>query len=229
MDPAAIPERQHAHHDVMDHNLIADMRRGREGACAEFHARHRPLLEAYARKVRIPRWEWDTCITEVLSDEMMRFSTRDIDLPVNLSAYLVKAVYHRYLRVKRSLNCRERYHAAAATHRTGEWIVPSLCSESALRSSAGPDAATNDSSSALARFASDLDTRLTDEERSILHWIAQGVSHREIAEWIGSSYDATTKRIWRLCRRLRADAPRCAAQYEPAERSEVERFLRRAV
>lgn len=228
MDTCTTTDTRLAFYDTSDQELIAALHSGQAGACHEFVTRHRRLLEAYARKARIPTWEWDSCITEVLADEVMRFSRRSLEPPANLPAYLIKAVYNRYLRIRRSLTCRERYHSAAASDTTGEWIVPSLCSESALRSSAGPDAQSLDASPTLDRLAADLGRQLTEQERVILGWVGQGISHREIAEWLEVSYEAATKRIWRLCRRLRMEAAKQAEQYAPRERSEIERFIRRA-
>lgn len=222
-------DRRRVDEGTSDADVVRAMRSGSDGACNEFVRRYRPILEAYARASAIPRWEWDTCITEVLNDEILRFSTRPLEPPLNLRAYLIKAVYHRFLNNRRSATSRDRHHASASVDITpGEWVVSSVCSESALRACDGPDGAHRTTSATLGRLAADLGRGLTEEERAILGWIAQGISHREIATWLGATYDATTKRIWRLCRRLRNDATRHAARYDAAERVEVERFLRRA-
>ena len=42
------------------------------------------------------------------------------------------------------------------------------------------------------------------------------------------NYDAATKRIWRLCRKLRAAAVRHGERLGGEERAAVDRFLRRA-
>lgn len=211
-----------------DRDLLSAMRGGNHDACAEFVQRFRPTLEAYARKTRIPTWEWDTCITEVLIDESMRFATRDAEMPTNLAAYLIKAVYNRYLRVKRTSHCRDRYYTAASVSNSGEWVIPTLCSESALRNSAGPDSAGEPMAEPLRLLASHLGDQLSAQEAAILGWVGQGVSHRQIAKWLGVSYDAATKRIWRLTRRMRAAAAREAERYDGEERTVIERFLRRA-
>lgn len=208
--------------------LIEAMRRGDRVAWGSFAAHFRPLLEAYARKARIPRWEWPVCITEVLDDEALRLSRPDTELPVNLGAYLVRAVHHRYLRLKRSMACRDRNYDAASDEHAGEWVVRTACSEEALRLSAGPEAREVPLSGSLRRLASELRAGLTRQEETILIWVSEGVSHRQIAEWLGTSYDASTKRIWRLCRKLRMRAAERAAEYSVIERREVERFLRRA-
>jgi hypothetical protein len=204
------------------------MRRGEPAAWGAFVVRFRPILQAYARKARIPAWEWPICITEVLDDEAIRFSSRDVEPPVNLAAYLIRAVHHRYLRVKRSASCRDRTHGAASDDYSGEWVVSSVCSEDSIRSSAGPDANAASISDALGRLASELRSGLTTEEESILVWVSEGVPHRQIAQWLGTSYDASTKRIWRLCRRLRMYAATRTAHYSPEERFEIDRFVRRA-
>jgi len=53
--------------------------------------------------------------------------------------------------------------------------------------------------------------------------------HRQIAEWLGVSYDAATKRIWRLKRRLQSLAAEHYARISGAhERRELERLFRRS-
>jgi DNA-directed RNA polymerase specialized sigma24 family protein len=204
------------------------MRGGRDHACAEFDARFRPRLEAYARRVRIPRFEWDTCISEVLSDESFRFASGQRQLPASVSAYLIGAARNRFLRSRRAQECRDRNHAAASTERTGEWIVTTLCSENALRTSAGVDDQGPTSSEALRRLVADLCANLSDDERALLGWVSEGIPHRQIAKWLGMGYDACVKRAWRLARRLREQAAKRAALYDHEQRAEVERFLRRA-
>jgi len=212
---------------LCDEDLVEAMRRGGREAAAEFDARFHPVLRAYAQRVKIPAWEWPSAVAEVLADEALRLTTRNDAPPANIGAYLVRCLRNRYLNEVRAASRRERNHNAAADDYAGEWVVTTLCSEAALRASAGPEPATPPTRSVLERLAADLRSSLTDEEYSILMWISQGAAHAEIAEWLGSSYDASTKRIWRLCRRLRAAATERAATYSPAEQSEFERFLRR--
>lgn len=69
---------------------------------------------------------------------------------------------------------------------------------------------------------------LTDDERTIVKWLGDGATHREITTRLGISYDATTKRIWRLCHRLRTDAARRVTSYPDDDRRELARFFRRA-
>jgi DNA-directed RNA polymerase specialized sigma24 family protein len=213
---------------VTDDSLILAMSRGDPAAWGAYEARFRPILEAYARRSKIPVWEWPTCVTEVLEDEAFRFSRGTVPPPINLAAYLVTAVHHRYLRLKRTNACRERYYDAAGEDRSGEWVVPSLCSEDLLRTSGGPDVSPGFASGALGRLVAELREGLTPEEESILVWVSERVPHAQIATWLGTSYDACTKRIWRLCRRLRTESKARSATYSGSERLEIERFMRRA-
>jgi hypothetical protein len=211
-----------------DADLLAAMRRHDTVAWGVFAARYRPILEAYARKNKIPTSEWAACIDDLLADEALRLSQPDVVAPDHLAAYLIRAVRHRYLYIKRSASCRDRNYSAASEDRAGESVISSACSEDALRSSAGPDASPIGISGALRRLAGDLRAGLTDEEESLLIWASEGVPRRRIAEWVGMSHEACAKRIWRLCRRLRLECTKRSGLYSLRDQAEIERFLRRA-
>jgi DNA-binding CsgD family transcriptional regulator len=234
--------RRHAARALGDAALATALTTGDLVAWAEFDARFRPLLEAYARRVRIPAEWWPQCVDEVLEDEAMRLADGG-RVPDRMAAYLVRAAYHRFLKAKRAAVRRERrYGAGAPVGGEVERVVLSVCSAAARRASDGPRAAdgapsawddadavdASDASALLARAATTLAARLTDAERQLLVWVAEQVPRRQIAEWLGDGYEATRKRIQRLTRRLQADALRLAAELPPAERHEFERFLRRA-
>ena len=216
------------HTITADAELIAALRRNDAGAWSAFHARFRPTLEAYANKTDIPRWEWAACISDVLADESLRLARHDADVPRSLDAYLIRAVRNKYLYTKRAASCRDRNHLAASAQLAGEWFIPTTCSEDARRASAGPDGETLEISDALRRLARDLSERLTAEERAILNWVSEGIPRRTIATWLGVGHEACAKRIWRLCRRLRAEAAERSRSYDGRTRREVDRFLRRA-
>jgi DNA-directed RNA polymerase specialized sigma24 family protein len=212
----------------LDHDLITAMRLGHESAFAEFDTRFHPLLESYARRNNIPSSCWDVCVAEVLNDEAMRFARSKSEPPINLSAYLIHAVRNRYLRMKRAANCRDRNHAAASREIAGELIIEALCSEEALRSSAGPYTAPPGVAEPVGRLANQLRHGLTDDEQSILDWIGQGIPQPQMAQWLGKSKDAMEKQIQRLRRRLRSDALDFIAGYELNEQRHVNRVLSRA-
>lgn len=204
------------------------MRAGDPRAYAVFYDRFKPILDAYAQRVNLPSDDWPVCVTEVLEDEALRLSRNETVPPVNLAAYLITAVRHRHWRLKRARSCRDKNYDAAADDRFGERVVSSLCSEDALRASRGPDGDARSESDALDRLARELRERLTVEEETLLVWAGAGVPHPQIAVWLGVSYDACTKRIWRLCRRLREETRALRAAYSPREQAEIDRFMRRA-
>jgi hypothetical protein len=215
---------------LSDDALVEAMRNGDELAWGEFIDRFRPLLESFARRTAIPLWDWDTCITEVLDDVALRFVARRTALPRNVGAYLVRAVHNRRLRLKRAALVRERHYSEAdcSTLPSAGYGTVLLCSESTLRASAGPDAAPASSvSGGLAQLARLLQNEVSEEELLVLTWRSAGVPLRQVAAWLGVSYDAAAKRAVRLSRRLRAVAQLKVASLSPADRRDVDRFLRR--
>jgi len=210
---------------LTDASLIDAMRAGVPEAWAEFDARFRPLLERYATRVGIPRWEWSVCITEVLDDEALRLVERAEQLPQYPTAYLVRAVRSRFLELKRASLRRDHRYAQAAASDT-----KLLMSEHARRSSDPPRIAEEraEDRTPATHFARTLSAHLSTEEQQMLAWVAEGVPQRMIAEWLGISREAAKKRIARLCRRLRAAAPDVAALLPSADRREIDRLLRRA-
>jgi DNA-binding CsgD family transcriptional regulator len=239
-DPGTPAARRRSARALGDAALARALVTGDAAAWAEFDARFRPLLEAYARRVRVPPALWPQCVDEVLEDEAMRLADGGA-VPEHMAAYLVRSAYHRLLKARRAAARRDRRYGAGAPDAgpSAERVVLSVCSAAALRASDGArpgdgaPAAWDDAgeasaaSAVLARAAAALAARLTDAERQLLVWVAEQVPRRQIAEWVGDGYEATRKRIQRLTRRLQADALRLAADLPPAERHEFERFLRR--
>lgn len=211
--------------------LVGAMRDGIAEAWFEFDARFRPLLEHYARRIGIPRWDASVCITEVLDDEAIALIDGAHGIPQHLSAYLVRALRNRFLELKRAAERRRRNHLSAAeASDESEGVLIGLMSEHARRVSE-PSRLADESatpSRAIARFARLLDARLTPEERQMLAWVGEAVPQRVIAEWLGITREAAKKRIARLCRRLRALSDEISRQLSPNERREVDCMLRRA-
>ena len=214
---------------MKEDQLLIAMGDGDPAAWAVYEARFRPTLEAYARRIKIPVWDWPTCVVEVLEDEGLRLCSGEAIRPVNLAAYLIAAVRHRFLRLRRAESCRRKHYDAAAEDCRGEWVVSALCSEEAIRTSRGADIDATLASNTLRRLANELREGLTNEEESILVWVSERVPHSQIAKWVGMSYEACSKRIWRLCRRLRLETSARRATYSIGEQNEIDRFMRRAV
>lgn len=197
-------------------------------AWLEFDERFRPLLERYAVHAEISVSDWPVCINEVMADEGTRLTLAGVERPRNLRAYLVRCVRNRWLRLKRAAAVRERYYGALAGPSDGERVVRTLSSEYALRASAGALAPPREDPYALAaaRLSDALTRDLSTEDLALLGWAAECIPHRTIADWTGASYEATTKRIWRLCQRLRKRAREIVATWpEDAEREAVARMI----
>jgi hypothetical protein len=215
-----------------DQALVAAMREASDWAFGEFLARFRPLLVQYAEG-RIPSELHAECIDEVLEDEALRLVNPRAIVPTQLRAYLVGAVRKRHLALKRSHARRRRRHedaaydAYVASDSGTTPVVRSVCAESTIAASYGAGVAERHEPTALEQLAMAMTAELDAETIRLLTWIGRAVPHRTIAEWLGKSYDATTKQIWRLCRRLERAAPQHAAALPPDVQRELERFFRR--
>jgi hypothetical protein len=214
-----------------DRALIDAMRAGDEWAFGEFLARFRPLLVDFAGG-RIPSALFPECIDEVLEDEALKLSDVRSIVPTQMRAYLVGAVRKRHLALHRSSMRRQRWYEEAAgsgscTSDGREPVVRSVCSESSVAASRGPEPVETVAPTALEQLAIAMSCELDADARRILIWLGRSVPHRQIAAWLNKSYDATTKQIWRLCRRLERAAPTYAATLSPAAQHELERFFRR--
>jgi hypothetical protein len=215
-----------------DRALVAAMRAGDDWAFGEFLARFRPVLVQYADG-RIPSELHAECIDEVLEDEALRLVNPRGIVPTQLRAYLVGAVRKRHLALKRSSARRRRRHedaaydAYAASDGGSVSVVRSVCAESTIAASYGTGVAERNEPTALEQLATAMASELDEETIRLLGWIGRAVPHRTIAEWLGKSYEATTKQIWRLCRRLERAAPQHAAALPPEVQRELERFFRR--
>ena len=215
---------------LADAALVDAMRDGIPEAWFEFDARFRPLLDHYARRIGIPRWDASVCITEVLDDEALALVDGARGVPQHLSAYLVRALRNRFLEVKRAAERRRRRHATAADAiAEHEGVIIGLMSEHARRSSEAPRVAEERTpAQGIARLGMLLAAKLTADERQMLAWVGACVPHRVIAEWLGISREAAKKRISRLCGRLRPLAETLARDLPPNERREIQELLRRA-
>lgn len=209
---------------LQDRELLREMRAGEFAAWAEFEARFRPLLEHVAGRMRIPSADWAECVGEVIEDEAIKLSTQDAVAPASVVAWLVAAMRRRYLTLQRTAGRRDRrYAAAAAAAPGGERVVATACSASMLKVS--EPVLDEPEAMPLARLGRLVAAELSESDRLLLMWCAEGVPRRLIAEWTGTSYESTRKRIQRLCAKVRGVARQHAARFSLAERRVLERAL----
>jgi hypothetical protein len=198
--------------------------------------RVRPPMEEWAWRAGVPREDWPECIDEVIEDVVLRLRGPSAKAPAHLLAYFLEAARLRYRMILRGRQTRLTRLVALAD---GPPIVgasdPAVCAETVVMpltseySRRGAGSVPEDMAPALARMATWVRDQLGEVDQRILGWQAYGVPHRRIAEWLGTSYDAATKRVWRLTRKARDLAERYATELAPNDdQLELARFFRRA-
>jgi len=226
--------RRQAVRALTDHGLIEAMRAGDAPSWAEFFIRFQPLLEEFARSQGIPAGDWNECIVEVLDDVALYLTTDGVAPPADCRSYLVRAVARKYAGLQRAAVRRARRHETAARRHSDdasddELVVRTAVSEDRLRSSQGVEQPSlGRPSNALADLIEAVAGTLTPEERQLLEWRVECIPARTIAEWVGSTEAAVTKRLWRLCARLREEGHSYIRVTSGAQRRELDRLLRRA-
>lgn len=223
-----------------DRALVRAMREGDSPAVAEFYRRFRPVLVAASGRLA-PECDRETLVEDTLTDAAVYLIAARSSVPTSVAGYLVRGLRNRVLNDLRS---RERLarRVEAAAHGDGahggsadETAVEGCSSEYVRRISAGPEdldavgsADAHQVAPAVARLAAVLDAAMTPDERAMATWLANGVTQRQIAEWLGLSDAAAAKRVSRLRARLRTIAARHTAGAEPSDRRVLAGFLRRA-
>lgn len=216
-----------------DLEILAAMRRGDASAYEAFIERYHRLLLDYARRASLRGVERDEFVDELLDDVAMQFMTPGSPLPQNPRMYVVAAFRHKFLNLKRGRGRHERLireavrEAAPAYEFADDRHVVAGCSEAASEASHGPGWEEAPLPRVLEHLARRLNEGLTEEERQLLAGVAQGISQREIAQWLGVSHVVARKRLERLRARLIDAAMKYANTLEPDDARELQRFLRR--
>jgi DNA-directed RNA polymerase specialized sigma24 family protein len=213
-----------------DRALVAAMRAGDSPALAEFYRRFRPVLMAASGRL-VGDGDRETLVEDTLTDAAVYLIAGRAAVPMSVAGYLVRGLRNRVLNDMRSRGRLARRVEAASEGAEGgdEAAVEGCSSEYVRRISAGPDGpAAVGVAPAVARLAAVLDAAMTADERVLATWLANGVTQRQIAEWLGVTDAAASKRVSRLRARLRAVAARHTAGAEAGERRVLAGFLRRA-
>ncbi len=213
-----------------DRELIVAMRADIGAAFEEFVARYQPLLLARSRRFDMPQWEREDCVAEVLESMMLRLVRPDVRAPREMAAYLTRALHNRLVDIVRARTARVAEASCMAdwSHVALEGAVTALASRHAVTScGAFPKETSSALSPVLERLARALTDPLSDDERQLIGWESNMIPHRTIAEWLGVSHAAATKRIWRLRTRLRELAMKHVEALGLEDRAEVERVIDR--
>jgi DNA-directed RNA polymerase specialized sigma24 family protein len=209
--------------------LIDALRRNETASLDEFLIRYHKLLFDRARAAGIHRLDCEDCITELLEEVAEAIILGRMKQIRSLSGFLVRSFRNRYANIVLSIT-RRGAHVAEGVDGPGYVALAQVdgSSEHTRRMSAGPEWEAWSMTPAIERLVTTLDDGITDEERVILGWLSNQVPQRLIATWLGTTYAATTQRIWRLRERLREMLIRHSLQTTAIERRELDRFFRRA-
>lgn len=208
--------------------LVAAIKRGETAAIRELFILYAPLLRDQARLMSVDVGDRDAFVTTLLDDIVVHFIETQIS-PRDLTRYLVASARNRARNFHRDVRRRD-VSVAGAYSELGEArqsIVAESQSEYGLRSAA-PHVDEAPLRAAIAKLAEKSAALLSEEELRLMLAVGRHMPLREFAEQNGLSYANARVRL----HRLRARFAKLAIQYiellEPRERSEVERFFRRA-
>ncbi len=205
--------------------LLAGIRRCDSHAVRDFVRRFHLVLLDQAHRLGVDSADREDVVVSFLGDIVMKLAR--MPAPDSLPAFVVRAFRNAVTDAHRSDEAHHRVIAQALiTEGDSATVVTAACSEYTLRAMLGPD---NDPATHVA--ATDLVTRLlsgcTRDERQLLVWTSRRVPMREIARWLGISYDAAKQRASRLRARLAREAVAVIPELQPQDRIAMTRLLER--
>jgi len=210
--------------------LVAAVLRADEAAIRELFLVYAPLLRDQAHRMSIAPAERDELVTTVLDDVVLHLIEQQV-APRNFSRYLVASLRNRarnwHRDSHRRLETRERlYDEPASSHQR---IVAECHSEYGVRASGRVDAeAAQPVRGSITKLAQLLAADLSGDEKVMIICVGRHVPLREIASQLGISYGTARVRLHRLRERCRKLAMERLQSLKPDERSELEKFFRRA-
>jgi len=210
--------------------LLAAIHRGEEAAIREFFLLYAPLLRDQARRMSIGPDDRDEFVTTLLDDVVLHLMEHQI-APRHLTRYLVASLRNRarnwHRDSHRRLAVRESAYDQPSTSR--ERIVPECHSEYGMRASGRLAGEVSiPMRTAVAGLATRAIRELTQDETVMLVCVGRHVPLREIASQLGITHGAARVRLHRLRERFRKLAIEHVRALRGEERTELERFFRRA-
>lgn len=209
-------------------NFVVAIRRADESALREFFIYFQPVLLEHARRLGIPPGNANEIVMTFLDDKVTELVKMDIE-PASLAGYVVRSFRNRVFNIRRDEQTRDGIHDNAMTYvgSAAQRIVAECHSEYGIRS-AIPDDGAPFLRPALVKLSEYSAAQLTNDEVGLLMAMGDRVPMREIAEWLGINYANCRVKAHRLRGRIAKLALQYIQQLEPAEREEVQRFLKRA-
>ncbi|HKO14600.1 MAG TPA: hypothetical protein VJU87_00075 [Gemmatimonadaceae bacterium] len=214
---------------IGDRALVEALRAEELEALDEFITRFEPLVQRYARQLKVPAADRTHWAAELLYDVATTLTRAVGEPPGHLAAYIAGAcrMRARRQRVREAQHEALMYRALEQIGASSEMAIAELCSEGSLRAARGPAWERPTLSPVLERLVSAFEEGITEEERLLLHWLSRQMSYTTIADWLGSKRSTVSTRAERLKVRLREAAMRFGSELDRAERLELARFLRR--
>lgn len=208
--------------------LVSAIHSRDEAAIRELYLLYAPLLRDQARRMGVGPGERAELVTTLLDDIVLHLM-ENCTTPRHLTRYLVASLRNRARNWHRDSFRRIANRETAYTeHGTNQRIVAECHSEYSLRASDFAREEAVVSRAPVAGLAVLCSQNLTREEIAMLVSVGRHVPLREIANQLGISYVAARVRLHRLRERMRRLAVEYVRTLKSTDRSELERFLRRA-
>lgn len=222
-------ERKEHYKSLSDASLLDALGRDDAAAFLEIVERYQGLVFRYAGYLGIDRSEQREWVNDLIHDVVLSLLKRGAIMPTSLGSYFATACRNKAFAAHRARMRRQvREEAAADYTATDGSVVESLCSEDMIRNARGPDWEVSNLSPVLSRLAREFEKILTHDERQLLDWSSESVPLRVIADWSGITRTAAAHRVSRLKHRLKQLSQEIIDRFSSAERSEIEKFLRRS-
>lgn len=211
-----------------DEELLSAIKEDNPNAFVEIVERYQGLVLHYARHYGVPQAEESVWVTDLMHDVVLSLIKPGAIMPDSLGAYFARSCRNKSYMDHRARTRRQarEIEASSDVPESGA-VVQTLCSETMLRDSLGPDVEVSDLPAGLLRLVNELQVLLTADERQLLDWAAESVPLRLIAEWTGVTRTAAAHRVSRLRKRLRTITPGIIERFNGVERNHVQRFLDR--
>lgn len=215
-----------------DRELLERIKTGDEQAIAQFITTHRPLLSAIAR-----RWptvaDAEAIADEVLEDIALRVIDGQFWPHSSISAYAAKVFRVRLSREAQLAADIELFEGYDRTTINANGHVRSLTAAVVARQESEAeltlDVGVANASIEVRLLAEAIERALDIDERSLLQYVNDFWTHREISEELGISLAACSQRISRLRRRLTCVAVRYAVSQPGRNGVALRRWLSRAM
>ena len=184
-----------------------------------------PYLRAIAARSGVQFEQRDELVTTLL-DDVVRRAIQDHKVPRNWRTYLAAATRNRARRFYRDKSLRSKRYETAAREVNVQGAILSLHSEYGLKNATSLGETAAEPHNAITRFGSWCMERLELRDRLLLE--AVGGYHALVAREMGIEKGTLRVRLHRLRNRLVNSVQIYLDALEPIERTEVQRFLKRA-